>query len=211
MEVVVISSPLKLRKRKGLRFFAVLLSLFILFSLVVFTRGARKMLEAADSECGHLASRLLYDAALALPSELYSDITVVSRDSSGRITGISSNSDKINRLQSLYIKNVLSALSDNKKATISIPLGNLTGSIFLSGRGPSIKLIMIPTGSVEADIKSEFSAAGINQTKHTLYINAKISVRALFPFSSKTTSEVKIPVSETVIVGDIPTFYAEGR
>lgn len=169
------------------------------------------MLKAADTECKSYANNLLYDAALDLPSELYSDIAIVSRDSNGRITGITTDSDKINRLQALYIKNVLSSMSDRKKAVISIPLGNLTGSIFLSGRGPLIHLYIVPLGSAEADIESVFSSAGINQTKHTLYINAKISVRALFPFTTEATSEVKIPVSETVIVGDVPAFYAEGR
>ena len=62
-------------------------------------------------------------------------------------------------------------------------------------------------GNLGTDIESSFSSAGINQTVDTVYINAEITLRAVYPFSETLTRKVKSPVSETVIVGSVPGAY----
>jgi len=93
-------------------------------------------------------------------------------------------------------------------STVSIPIGNATGINFLSGKGPKIPLEIIPVGSVSASCGSEFTSAGINQTRHRLTMIVTASVTILLPRDSVTsvvTTEVNI--AETVLVGSVPDTY----
>ena len=63
-------------------------------------------------------------------------------------------------------------------------------------------------GNVETDLKSEFSAQGINQTLHRVYLQIKCQVSILTPYNNITeiiTNQVLI--AENVIVGRIPSTY----
>lgn len=63
-------------------------------------------------------------------------------------------------------------------------------------------------GSVEAKIDSEFTAVGINQTLHRIYLNLNCSIGILTPFQTVTKNvSSKVLLTETIIVGEVPTTY----
>jgi len=87
--------------------------------------------------------------------------------------------------------------------------GGIRKSLFAAG-GPKINVRVIPTGSVETDFESEFVSAGINQTRHRIYLEVKTTVGIVVPFTDKKTEiTTRIPVAETVIIGDVPEFYID--
>ena len=64
---------------------------------------------------------------------------------------------------------------------------------------------MTLSGNVSADFNSSFESAGINQTKHQIYLDVKTSVYSFLPgFRTTTDVETNILVAETVIVGAVP-------
>ena len=64
---------------------------------------------------------------------------------------------------------------------------------------------MQPIGFIEARYSSEFESAGINQTRHKIYINVKTKIRIIIPLkSSDIEVSNEIPIAETIIVGKIP-------
>lgn len=78
----------------------------------------------------------------------------------------------------------------------------------LAGRGPGVKIRISSVGDVETDLRSEFSAQGINQTLHRVYLQVKCEVNILTPFdniSREITNQVLL--MENVIVGNIPSTY----
>lgn len=78
----------------------------------------------------------------------------------------------------------------------------------LAGRGPGVKIRISSIGDVETDLRSEFSAQGINQTLHRVYLQVKCNVNILTPFdniSREITNQVLL--MENVIVGNIPNTY----
>lgn len=78
----------------------------------------------------------------------------------------------------------------------------------LAGRGPGVKITISSVGDVETDLKSEFTAQGINQTLHRVYLQVKCNVNILTPFdniSREITNQVLL--MENVIVGNIPNTY----
>ena len=199
------SAGLKFKRRRGSLIFIEFFSLLILFAIVISFFLTPIMKAAAEAEAERFASALMYDTAVSLPDELFSDLSEIRAGE-----GIVLDAARVNKIRSLYASQLLSEFSDSGRAAFYVPLGNLTGSVLLSGRGPTVKLYTALVGAVETDIVSEFTEAGINQTRHTVYITARLKVRALFPFSSSETAEIKIPVAEAVTVGDVPAFFAEG-
>ena len=92
--------------------------------------------------------------------------------------------------------------------TLSIPIGTLTGSSLLAGRGPTVKVKMQSVGSTTASFRNTFSSAGINQTRHQILLDVTVSVSILLPgFRTSTKVSNEISVAETVIVGSVPENY----
>ena len=63
-------------------------------------------------------------------------------------------------------------------------------------------------GNINAKIDSEFTAVGINQSIHRIYLDLDCTIGILAPF--KTINEEissKVLLTETVIVGDVPSTY----
>ena len=56
---------------------------------------------------------------------------------------------------------------------ISVPLGTLSGITFFGGVGPNITVRCIPVGSVNVSFKSVFTAAGINNTLHSIVMSQR--------------------------------------
>ena len=77
-----------------------------------------------------------------------------------------------------------------------------------AGHGPIIHIKISSIGNVKTDLKSEFSAKGINQTLHRVYLKVDCEISILTPFNNitkKITNQVLI--AENVIVGHIPETY----
>ncbi len=78
----------------------------------------------------------------------------------------------------------------------------------LAGRGPGIKIRISSIGDVETDLRSEFTAQGINQTLHRVYLQVKCNVNILTPFDNITRDITnQVLLMENVIVGNIPNTY----
>ena len=73
----------------------------------------------------------------------------MSRDNNGKITAIETDVTKLNQIKSLLEKNVTAALKKNGAEEEKIPLGTLLGSEYLSGRGPSVSMKIVPVGALQ--------------------------------------------------------------
>jgi len=138
----------------------------------------------------------------------YEDIIIVNRDANNRVSSIQTDIVRLNRIFANLSLDIQENLSELKNQRISIPLGVVFGNSVLSAEGPNISVKVIPSGSVETDFKSEFTGAGINQTRHRIYLEVKTKVGIVIPFTKKDTEIITcIPVAETVIIGDVPYYY----
>ena len=141
----------------------------------------------------------------------YADLITVERSSTGEVLAITTNMIKMNELKSIIIKDVQKELGDTSHQNVGIALGTLIGSDFLHGYGPNIPLRVTLSGNVNADFKSSFESAGINQTKHQIYMNIHTSVYSFLPWFNTTTEvDTNVPVAETIIVGQVPQVVANG-
>ena len=117
-------------------------------------------------------------------------------------------SNLVNRMQGQITDEILHRLSEVATSELEIPLGTLTGSALLAGRGPSLFVRMQAVGSASAAFRNQFTAAGINQTRHQIFLDVDVYMSILLP-GMKTSTRVsnEIAVAETVIVGGVPDTY----
>lgn len=140
----------------------------------------------------------------------YSDIIDIQKDADGKILAVSTDMKKVNSLKSLMTLSIQDKISAMEVQKTKIPLGTFTGTEILNGRGPKIPIDVSMSGSVIMDFKSEFVSAGINQTKHKLYLEVNSEVLAFIPgYPVNTVVKTSILIVETIIVGEVPAVFAE--
>lgn len=148
------------------------------------------------------------EATNVMKDHTYDELFTIEKDNDGNITMIKSNVIQINEIISDVAVKIQNSINERGKENIKITIGSFTGSKLLSGRGPGIPIKISSIGNVETDLRSEFSAQGINQTLHRLYLQVDCEVCILTPYntiSEKVSNQVLL--IENVIVGKIPNTY----
>ncbi|BED91901.1 MAG: sporulation protein YunB [Candidatus Improbicoccus pseudotrichonymphae] len=139
----------------------------------------------------------------------YNDIIHIERTENNTITGIVTDIQKINSLKANISTEILKEISILGMRKTEIPLGALLGIEFFSGSGPIIPIKIFILGNVTTDFESEFTEAGINQTKHRIYVNVKVNINAITPgYPTAVSVKTNITIAETIIVGSVPNVYA---
>lgn len=135
-------------------------------------------------------------------------IVEVLTNADGSVRLVQTDSVAMNRLSTLVSQTAQDMLQQLTDIDISIPLGSLVSNGLFSGRGPDIKINMVPAGAVNTSFSTEFENAGINQTRHRVYLEVSAQVRIVAPLSGSAI-EVKtiVPITEMIIVGDVPDTY----
>lgn len=201
------------RPRASLRPAALLLEGIVLLwlGIVVYRYFTPIVIQMATVEANNLVSAVINNtiaAKLADGEMKYNDIITLEKDESGAVAAIITDVAKINLLKAEITTDVISALSDDIRADINIPLGNLTGIKLLSGKGPDIPVEIVTAAQTDTQFLNRFSSAGINQTCHQIVVRVKAGVRVIIPGKSVyTETSAEVPVAETVIIGDVPDTY----
>lgn len=148
------------------------------------------------------------ESTKAMNKYQYEELYTIEKDREGNVVIIRANVVPINNMISDLTEGIQNRFDELKNVQIGIPIGNLFGTYYFSGIGPSIPTRVIMTGTLDTEVKNEFIAKGINQTLHRLYVNFECYVQIITPvknFKKKITNQVII--AEHVIVGNIPETY----
>ena len=197
------------QKAKLICFF---LSVALLSLTIVGTNHLRSLLgNLAVTRVSNMVGRVVMEAvsdAVNSGEIQYNDLISMEKDADGGIAALQSNMAEFNRLQSAITKDILDRLGQVSEMDLTIPLGTLTGSALLVGRGPSLSVRMQSLGSCSAHFENQFDQAGINQTTHRILLCVDVSMSILLPgFRTSTQVSNAFSVAETVIVGDVPGSY----
>ena len=138
----------------------------------------------------------------------YQQLVFLEKNNDGHVTLMIPNIMRINDLVATTMLDIQQRWEDVGRQSIAIPLGSLTGSTILAGLGPEIRLSFVSTGAPELEIHGEFASAGINQTRHRIWLDISGEVLIAAPFSRETVSiSSSMLLAESVIVGPIPDTY----
>lgn len=138
----------------------------------------------------------------------YSDLVHIQKDSDEKVTALQANIVKMNKLSAEIALELQKEMSELDDINIKIPLWNIFGNTFFSNQGPEIMVKAVPYGNIDVDFGTEFISAGINQTRHRIFIQIRTKMIVAVPLAKKGTDFIiKIPVAETVIVGEVPESF----
>lgn len=201
-----------LDRRAVLRMLILALLTLLLALALTATARMKPLLESlATTRVSNAVTRIVTEAVdetIQSGGFRYQDLTTLEKDSEGRVTALYSNMAAFNRLQSDILDVVLLRIDQVSARELGIPVGTLTGSALLAGRGPRISVRMESVGSSTAWFENQFVSAGINQTRHNIVLNIDVYVSILLPgFTTATKVSNSFTVAETVIVGNVPDTY----
>ncbi len=155
-----------------------------------------------------MVSRIVEDE-IARSGVEYASLIHVEKDREGRILSLTTDVTAMNTLKTRIESSILEGLLEEQLQSVRVPLGSLMGSEFLSGRGPCISIRVVPIAEVAVQYDNSFASAGINQTRHQIYLRYELSVQMLLPGQRKGTCiSSQVCIAETVIVGAVPQFFA---
>lgn len=140
----------------------------------------------------------------------YNETVQIIKSEDGKNSILKTDIVKVNQIVSDITLDVQDEINRIGKETIEIPAGALIGNQYLAGFGPSFKIKIIPAGDLITEIKTEFKAAGINQTVYRIYLNLECNVSILTSYKTiNRTINNQVLLVETVVVGDVPETYLE--
>lgn len=138
----------------------------------------------------------------------YQDFISAEKDQAGQVTMLSFQTAESARFKRLITERLAKRLESIEPDVLAIPLGNLTGVLLFSSLGPSVRVQVQSVGDVKTAYENEFTAAGVNQTKHSVYLSLDVTVYLLIPGEIiPVTVQERVCVAETIIVGEVPDTY----
>ena len=199
-------------RRQALRALALLAAAGVLVLGLYVSAQMRPLLESlATARVSNAVTRIVSEAvyeAIETGELQYDGLVTLEKDSQGKVTAVRSNMAAFNHLQAEILDTILTRVGQVSARELSIPVGTLTGSALLAGRGPRVKVRMESLGTSEARFENAFTSAGINQTRHQIMLHVDVYVSVLLPgFTTATKVSNAFTVAETVIVGSVPDTY----
>lgn len=198
------------RKKKAFIVIVLIFSLigvgFTCFNLQV----GRLIRDTAQAVIESNVSRMSNESVLNIigGSSKYMNLVELKTDESGQITYLGADSVKMNALARDAAMELQEELEEYSSQKVALKLGAVLGIDMFAGSGPSIYITVHPIGSITTEYISEFANAGINQTRHRVYLSVSTQLRVIMPTGSMAvTVRTQIAVSECIIVGRVPDSY----
>ena len=203
---------MKSRSRKiKRRVAAAVICLFFIGIVVLLHRNVTNVLKSiAEASMRSITTVAVNDAVYYTLSDKlrYEDLVGIERSDGGEIQAISSNAFQINRIARDTAYMSQENLNKMSEDGVEVPLGALSGVEAWAGFGPKIHLKIIPISNVSCKFVSKFDAAGINQTKHSIYLEIVADISIIMPSgTSNFASLTEVLVCESVLVGKVPEKY----
>ena len=205
----------KLPKCKKIIVAAVILAIVVLLAFLCIEKKLRRYTsEMGTYYCRSQLSEVIsgsVQSVLEKTGAEYSDLSIEMYDENGNFVSANINTKNTNKLQSMIVSEINGNISGISDSEIEISAGTLSGIVLLNGKGPDIKLRLVPVGSAQAELKSSFESAGINQTCHKISLDITAEIKAVYPAGSETvTVSMNCILAENIIAGKVPDGLIDG-
>ncbi|CUP62904.1 sporulation protein YunB [Clostridium baratii] len=200
----------KAQTKRYKSFIVIIIALFIVFNLLLTLFDKKVMpsvLNISETMMRAESIKTINTVSVEVFDEEASkkDIVKIERDENNKINSISADTILLNKLSSEIAIRCNERLEELGAKGIEVPLGWMTDKSVYYNLGPEITIEMEPLGNIESSYESVFESAGINQTRHKIYLNVKAKIKIIIPMYTKEFDvDTQIPLSETIIVGEIP-------
>ncbi len=168
------------------------------------------ILSIGEARAQTMATSALFQAVYDTVGDMsYEDLVDVRVTKEGKVNFLQMNTGAMNRLAAKAAINAQTNMAEIGTQSLTVPLFTAIGSQLFMGSGPLLHLQMLPVGTVSSEFRTEFVSAGINQTRHRIFMTLHGRVRVVIPNASQAVDiSAQVLVAESVIVGDIPQWYS---
>lgn len=202
------------RRGKGLLLSALLGIGLALLVIAALDNALRPVVTTlAQTKTENVVTGIINDAVmetLSADAVAYQDLVTLERDSSGKVTLLSTNSAKLNALRAQILQTVLEKVDSLDSRDLGIPLGSITGLSTASDWGPDLPVQVLAAATPTAEFRNVFTSEGINQTLHQVMLDVQVDVALLIPGGkAETQVNAEVCVAETLLLGQVPDSYLE--
>ena len=195
------------KKKKRILKFLCFFTAFVITVVSIYFSSDRIVVSLAEKTFDSIISSASYHAVDIIVEEKYrySDLVDIKTNSSGNVGMIITDSYAVNKLAATAATKAYAYLSERIEKGVEVPLGAFTGIRLISGFGAKVRMKVISVASVKCDFISEFAQAGINQTRHSLYLNINCVVNVVTKTKTKKINDkITVLVFDNLIVGKVP-------
>ena len=162
----------------------------------------------AEARITALAVSAMNDAIMERMDDNSYTSLITAYDNGEKVYMIQADTRQMNMLASDCCAAAQTRIAAMGEQGVSVPLGTVSGITYLSGRGPGIRVLFTPVGSVESDFDSELVSSGINQSLYRVNIRLTSTIRLIMPGVSHSIEvSAKAAIAESIIVGEVPQVY----
>lgn len=200
-------------KFKKLRRYLLLTGILLIILIIVFeTQIMPFEQKCIQKQAKTISNRIINQSVLKVLKKLdynYYDLAKINYSENGEVKAISTNSYNINRVKTKSMLEIQRKLDKEKYYNFNLPIGAFTQLTMLNNSGPDVIINFKLTGSVNCKIKNKFESAGINQTIHRIYLVVVAKIIVMSPtYTNEKVYKTNYEVAQTVIIGNIPSTYA---
>ncbi len=193
----------------------VIIAIFLLVNSILYFFDKNilpAVLSIGEEKLKREATNIINETALDIYSKdfNYNDMIITEKDNDGNITMLRADTVKLNYLSAKLVLASNDKISKLEEIGLKVPLGYMSKNLIFYNLGPNISIDMTQIGNITSSYESIFESAGINQTRHKIYLNVNMKMKLIVPLNSRDVEIVsQIPISETIIVGKIPNTAIE--
>lgn len=195
-------------KLKSVLIFAVIIILMMTF-LIKLNKSLKPVVSIQAEHYAVMTANKIIEKAvseyIADKTPDYKDLAIISYNGNGEPVSLELNSVNVNKIQSELALSITNEFENKSRRYHKIPLGSLTDSYLLSGKGPEIKIKICPLENVRVRLESKFDSAGINQTRHSVTAVITADISSSVPlYNFETKAEFDYLIAENIIIGSVP-------
>lgn len=203
---------MKEKRRSWLRLLLIAILLLTVAFLFVEKNLSQTLLDMAYATAHSIALETVNRAAQQVVGDgvAYDELMNVQMDAQGRVSMLRANTMRMNQIATQTAIIAQEKLNSIENQLVDVPLGAALGVRFLGGFGPRISVQIVPVGAVSTHFETEFETAGINQTRHKIFLTLETSVSLIVPADSRMVQVTStVPIAESIIVGQVPDSFVD--
>lgn len=199
--------------KKGCLRVVLLMGLLLTAGLIAMEQNlSQTMLDMAFAQAYSMAVETLNRAVKDVTQNevSYDELIDMRLDAYGRVAMLRANAMRMNELAAQTAILAEKELNSFENQFVEIPLGAALGIRSLSGFGPRISMQILPVGAVHTTFDTALETAGINQTRHKVFLTLRATVSLIIPTGSQVVEVVStVPIAENIIVGEVPQSFVD--
>ena len=131
-------------------------------------------------------------------------------DSMGKAMSMTTDYNAVNRIKSSLAINIQEEMDKLSIIETKIPIGMLFSDTIMTGAGINVPVKIFVANEIDIQFYSDFSDAGINQTRCRMWMEIKIPTKVAGVVSYQEDNIItQIPLAEKIILGNVPEVYME--